>query len=467
MNKVLDWLKANMLIAVFAVLILAAFLVLPILSGSMNAGVKQELEKRKAIERDLTGLRSTGVALQDPTPWFTPPAQSASLINPAAQEEFEEYVRARVTEANRVLEAAEEFNRRGRKPLIEGLYPEPPIGLKDVKIAEMSTRLRAAYAALLERIGAGAPPSLADMREDLVRMRSQYIAVTAQKESEDELTPEERSELAAILSERRVGLAEEAARRLKLYATIDVINPPGWTIGQIQPSPTELFEWQWDYWAFEDILLALGAANANAASVIDAPVKRLVSISLAGDPAGRTERRERGSQNQNLQQGGGPSLSGGAGSGTGGNQPPQQSGQQPGQQAQMPEGQTFDQAKATEIPRKFEESLTGRTTNPLYDIRNVRVHMVVQTDSIPQVLDAVAAQNFMTITALDLWPADPFAALQEGYLYGPAAVSELVLDIETVWLRSWTTEYMPAELKTALKIPTETQGGGAAAPAQP
>jgi len=467
MNKTLDWLKANVFIVIFAVLILAAFIVLPVLSRGMNNGVERELEARKAIERDLTGLRSTGVALQDPTPWFAPPPQSAALINPRAQEEFERYVAERVAESNRVLEAAEEFNRRGRAPLIDGLYPEPRVGEKDVKIAQMSTALRAAYEALLERIGAGAPPALEDMREDLVRTRSGYIAVTAQKENEADLTPEERAELETILSERRVGLAEDAARRLKLYATIDVINPPGWTIGQIQPSPTELFEWQWDYWAFEDVLLSLGNANANATSVIDAPVKRLISIAMTDGSSASTERRGSGSQNQNLQQGGGPSLSGG---GRGMDSPPPGGGAAapPGQQGQQaPAGQTFDQAGAAEVPRKFDLSLTGRVTNSLYDVRILRVHIVVQTDRIPDVLDAIASQNFMTITALDLWPSDPFAALQEGYLYGPAAVSELVLDIETVWLRSWTAEYMPAELKTALKIPTEAQSGGAGAPAQP
>lgn len=467
MNKVLDWLKSNVFIVVFALLILAAFVVLPIFSRGMNNGVQERLEARKSIDRELTGLRSTGVALQDPTPWFRPPEQSAALINPRAQEEYQKYVSDHVAESNRVLEAAEQFNRRARQPLIAGLYPEPRVGEKDVKIAQMSSALRAAYEALLERIGAGAPPALEDMREDLIRTRSGYIAVTAQKESEAALTSEERKELQTMLSERRIALAEEAARRLKLYASVDAINPPGWAIGEVQPSPTELFEWQWDYWAFEDVLLALGNANANSASVIDAPVKRLISIGLGDGTTPRSERRSSGNQNQ--QQGGGPSLSGG---GRGMDNPmPGGAGAPAGgqNQGQPPPagGQSFDQAKASEAPRKFDVSLTGRATNPLYDVRTVRVHLVAQTDNIPELLDAISAQNFMTITSLDLWPADPFAALQEGYLYGPAAVSDLVLDIETVWLRSWTAEYMPNELKTALKIPTDTQGGTAGTPSIP
>ena len=34
---------------------------------------------------------------------------------------------------------------------------------------------------------------------------------------------------------------------------------------------------------------------------------------------------------------------------------------------------------------------------------------------------------------------------------------ELVLDIETIWLRSWTTDFMPDATKTALKIPISNQ----------
>jgi hypothetical protein len=462
MNKTLDWLKANVFIVIFAVLIIAAFIVLPLFSRGMNEAVSQDLEARKSLERDLTSLRSTGVALQDPTPWFKPPQQSAALVNPNAEEQFAAYVNAHVEEAERVLEAAEEFNRRNRSPLVADLYPEPKLGQKDIKIAEMSTALHEAYESLLERVGAGVPPSLEDMREELVRMRSQYIAVTAQKESEKDLTPEERAELERNLSDRRVALTEDAARRLKLYAGIDAINPPGWSIGQPQPTPTELFDWQWDYWAFEDVILALGNANANSASVVDAPVKRLISIGRAGASTEQGARRESGGQRGAQGGQGGPFLSGGGMDGSrpgGGSPPPNQQGQQ-----QAPAGQTFDQAKATEVPRKFDVSFTGRATNPLYDVRPVTVHIVAQTDRIPEVLDAIASQNFMTITSLELWPADPYAALQEGYVYGPFAVSDLVLEIETVWLRSWTTPFMPGELKTALNIPSQSSGGSAAAP---
>jgi hypothetical protein len=44
-------------------------------------------------------------------------------------------------------------------------------------------------------------------------------------------------------------------------------------------------------------------------------------------------------------------------------------------------------------------------------------------------------------------PADAFAAADEGYIYGPTAVSEVDMVVETVWLRSWIARLMPLELK--------------------
>jgi hypothetical protein len=81
------------------------------------------------------------------------------------------------------------------------------------------------------------------------------------------------------------------------------------------------------------------------------------------------------------------------------------------------------------------------------------VRLVVDTARIPQVLDAIARRNFMTVLNLEMMPADHYEAAQAGYFYGTAPVSTLNLTIESVWLRAWTAEFMPDELKLALGIP--------------
>ena len=106
------------------------------------------------------------------------------------------------------------------------------------------------------------------------------------------------------------------------------------------------------------------------------------------------------------------------------------------------------------MPLDYSVSFTGRHDNPLYDVRLVDLVIVVDSAKIPEVLDALARQNFMTVIApVEVRALDLFTAMRDGYYYGTAPVSELTLTVETIWLREWTAQFMPSELKQALGIP--------------
>lgn len=105
----------------------------------------------------------------------------------------------------------------------------------------------------------------------------------------------------------------------------------------------------------------------------------------------------------------------------------------------------------------FSRSFTGRISNPIYDVRLVEVVVIVATEQMPRLFDAIATRNFMTVVDLRVRPADAFEAARQGYIYGPDPVSEATILIETVWLREWTAEFMPSDLRAALRI-----GGGGA-----
>ena len=99
------------------------------------------------------------------------------------------------------------------------------------------------------------------------------------------------------------------------------------------------------------------------------------------------------------------------------------------------------------------ESFTGRASGGIFDIIKLRLKCVVDTQRIPEILEGFAKYNFLTVIDLDLRPVDKFFALAQGYDYGPASVSELTVIFESIWLRSWTTEFMPNEVKDILGIP--------------
>ena len=112
------------------------------------------------------------------------------------------------------------------------------------------------------------------------------------------------------------------------------------------------------------------------------------------------------------------------------------------------------------MPLDYSYSFTGRTTNPLFDVRRVEVELIVDSEKMPEVFDALARYNFMTILDARVETVNLFDAIKSGYFYGSRPVSLIRLDLETVWFREWTTEFMPPELKAALGVPETPKSKG-------
>ena len=80
--------------------------------------------------------------------------------------------------------------------------------------------------------------------------------------------------------------------------------------------------------------------------------------------------------------------------------------------------------------------------------------------AVGQYVDALARYNFMTILDARVETVNLFDAIKSGYFYGSRPVSLIKLDLETVWFRAWTTEFMPPELKAALGVPETPKSKG-------
>jgi hypothetical protein len=200
-----------------------------------------------------------------------------------------------------------------------------------------------------------------------------------------------------------------------------------------------LFAWQWEYWVVEDVLLALNEANKSHRSVSTAPVKRIVSLIVNDVPRGQEE------TDQSAGGAGGAGSLGGFGSMSGGEPPPDDMGSQGG--ASLP----LD--PKAEIPPDYSISLSGRKSNALYDVVTVDLQLIVESSSLPLVLDTLAKYNFMTVLNMSLSAVNPFEAAAEGVYYGSKPVNKIHLQLETIWLREWTSEFMPSSTKKQLGIP--------------
>lgn len=442
MNKVLNWVKANVFTVLFIVVMIAALVTLPIIAGRMNDAIRKDVQARLSKKSALEGLKRTSIEHQIPGTEFG--FNGSGIVNERFVERFRALVEAEDEDAVEVLAIAEKHNAKGRTVIAPDdastLFPAPvPAGMRDVLPGKFHRRLVTAYDALLLEVHAGGPPDPEEIAQDVERRRRQFLTSKLQKEVGDALTAEEQVRLAEYLSEARLGLYQERADELSFYCPKSVLAIPGWDFTVAYPLDL-LFLWQWDLWVTEDILHALAEANGEDV-VRSAPVKRVVALHVHGLEAPS----------------GGGGSGGGGGGGMGGLSPGSSGGGGMGGSAAAP---VLPVDPTQPVTRDYSRTFTGRQTNGIYDVRYVTLELDVATASLPEVLDAIARRNLMTVIDLSLVPGDPFAAAREGYYYGPDPVSRVVLQIETIWLRTWTTAFMPDELRAVLGVPLASAGAG-------
>lgn len=448
MSAVLGWIKANVYTVVFVLVMIAAPVAMWFVAGSMNAAVHEEVEARHAKMTKLDQYEKTSVSLSNPVP-ANEPVSATIAVNRQFLDRYQEVVQAIREDADRVREEILKINQKGRSVLLAELFPHPPAELRETLPRRMHQILIAAYEDLLESVGAGSPPPPDQLYEDLV-VDKERLTTQSLKRSTDALTAEEQAWLTEQLSAARLSYYAEAAQNLKLYVTLESLSLPDES--QIPPQAegqamSQMFEWQWQYWIVQDILAALAAANASYDSVVEAPVKRVERIMVLDSP---------GEASSTAAGGGGGGASAGAGFGAAGSPGRRQHGGGGGVAA--PQGRGTPANPGAEVPLDYGVSFTGRTTNPLYDVRRVEVTLVVDSAKMPEVFNALSRENFMTVTNLRLKALDLFQEIRDGYFYGTAPVSRVTIEVETIWARKWTSEFMPDELKQALGIPVEASG---------
>ncbi|MHC4650673.1 MAG: hypothetical protein ACYTES_07415 [Planctomycetota bacterium] len=450
MNAVLSWIKSNVYTVIFLAVMIAAPVSLWVVSGRMNAGVRSDLQARTGKISELDRLGKTKVELSVPGP--DNPSVSATIpVNRRFLDRYEEVVEKISQDAEQIRAQVIKMNRQSKGVLLEDLFPEPPAHKRETLPGRMYRNLLAAHEQLLKDCEAGAPPSIDDMLVDIEAAQDRYMTQILKRSSGD-LDEDERRWLAEQLTKTRLSIYAEMANNIKLYATMAELDMPSESEFPKRAegdANTQMFDWQWQFWIKQDILMGLHAANEPYGSVVDAPVKRLVSLTVLDGPESQ----------QASGAAAGPSRGGGS---TGGFGPAGASGRRGGgRKPAAPSPATGVAADPSrEVPLDFGVSFTGRTDNPLYDVRSVELVIVAETARIPEVFDALARQNFMTVINAQIDAMDLFGAIKDGYFYGAAPVSLLTLELETIWLREWTAQFMPVELKQALGIPIEAPPQG-------
>ena len=459
MTPVLRWIKSHLVVVICAVVIVVVPLVAWYVSSGMSAELRSQLQQTASKVKELDRFKSTTVALQVPG---GDPISVQGVVNPRLLEAYEKAVSTIGSQAEIVHAAGLSRNQtlngrvRGADDILPGHFPAPS---SKPEYEEMPfllhERLIEAYQSLLSEVRAGVPPTAGDVAERLSRRRDVFVS-GARKDAVDELDEDETLAMQKELTAARLNiyrshvLGEDGTTPISFYASPAVLPIP--------PQPTnvmplgEMFEWQWQFWVTEDLLHAFATANGDA-EVISGPMKRLLSMSIAPLDA---DLAAAGSSGGGSSFGGGTPGMGSPGgnapgrnrdaNGSGGAAPESSSGSGP----LNPGDAQIDASAAAAIDKSL--SITGRASNSVYDVRVVDCTIVVATRGLPAVIDAIAAQNLMTVLDVQLQPANAFAAAVDGFIYGIEPVSTVKLRIETIWLREWTADAMPGDLREALGI---------------
>ncbi len=442
MKGVLGWVKSHLVVVVCTAVVVVSLPLGYVFSSKMNAQIRASAEKDG--NDSLRQIQNARVSYVIPSllPEERPVELARQAPNAALTAWVKEQRDRRAEEASGVMSRAVEFNRRNHGPLVNGLFPDPPrdatqqLRLKgellNLLAGDSSGDRPSVYESMFAEIGGGAPPSpervFESVRDVEERERERLLADSPT----GQLTGEQQAKLTEQLVNRRIGEYQRRAREISVYADLTSLDRTGFdkrssllppprvaeAQGGALPDVAEFFQWQWDSWLVRDLLSAVERANTAAdgdrLDVENGVVKRVEKISIEDLPLFGDARL--------------PRLA-------------------------APEGA---------VPLDPSISVTGRTsseTNKLYDVRRARMTVVVSSERLPVFLDALAQTNMITVLSVRLSDVDVWGDLQKGYFYGREPVVRAELELETLWLRSWTGPLMPPYVRQRLGVESAGEPG--------
>ncbi|MFW5682995.1 MAG: hypothetical protein ACOC1G_08325, partial [Phycisphaeraceae bacterium] len=414
-------------------------------------GLRSEIGDRRSMFNTTRQLMSQSIEVPSEAPDGRPDYLRNMAISPQVIDRMRGIYERMRDQLERVFERAEGINRPDRQMLVEDLFPNA------ARTADLPITARFAYRRKvpmilgqpvdddnLVRLNAGEPPDAAtvglQLAEDEREFRRQYQGASGEDVS---LTPEQERQLREEKRDRTLQMIRDQAEAIHLYAALDpdddafpfamresLVNPAP---GAGSPTPALLWEAQLELWIMEDIARAIARVNAvdnPDANVATAPVKRLLNVAVLPGYVGI---HTKGGLEESTSRRSGTMRVTAEG------------------MYDPPDHPTLDDPDQ-QLDAAFHYTPTGRVSNALYDVRHAQLRAVVDVRKLPELLDELSHVNFMTVLRVETRDVNEFEALREGYFYGTGDAVEVMLLIESIWLRSWTESLMPDTTKRYLGI---------------
>ncbi|MDB5354902.1 MAG: hypothetical protein JWN24_1355 [Phycisphaerales bacterium] len=308
--------------------------------------------------------------------------------------------------------------------LLPNVFPDPH---------ERRFNFQTAYLEMVEKTFKKDLQAVVPPNDDEIRARAEKLW---KDEYEDKVVtisgvPRNRAQLEQEWHDAAVKLPEqmrtEAATKFKLYVDANAIPvSKALTLTPSQPLKNEdLWYAQNMVWVQRDVFDAIIRINSKAANVTESPVKQLIKFEMPDDPT------------QYIQA---PSAAAAAGT------------------PAAPTPESLSGKVYTRTP-------TGRVCNPLYDVIQFSMQINVDARQVPMIITELERGKLITIYQADAATVDAQAAVDDGYIYGPAPIITLTLKGEELFMRAWTIKMMPEGVKTTLGITAADVAAATPAPA--
>lgn len=418
MSNVLFWVRNNLVVVICIAVMVVCVGAGLIVAGAQGSSFQKELDQSTRVVSQIRSFNSQELVI--PT---EPPVEVPTAINEKDVAALAQIFEKMNDGYEDLTKATRQFNIEGgnavspHKPLSENLFPVPRSDsvLYDARDAYFRGCNR-----LYEAIGAGQPPSEAEIDQALDEVKRRFDRDRNVLPTIGDSSSNNDPELLERQAREKLKLIINRARSLQVYAqplvrTGNKVSPGIFAVGvwatqEEKPNMADVWEGQMQAWIQQDLMLSIWLANQleqagdEPINVFKVPVKRIVSMSIEPGYVG---------------------LDAQAGAS--------------GSSSRVALSEPIEQRLNSPLPSNFIASPTGRITNDLYDVRHARLSVVIDARQIPRLLNAITRVNLMTPIIEKITAVDQAVDFAQGYIYGDRIeVVRLDLLIETLWLRSWT-----------------------------
>ncbi len=425
MSKFIGMLKSNTGLALCMGAIVLAVAGAAYAFFLQGPGIKGQLSKSDGEINKLKSLETVSALIPPDDP--NGQANSVNLTpNPANIERLKGIYQQLNNQQGGIESRAIAQNKQNHDPFSPDVFGGAKPNPNSANVINAHDTAEKKFFELYALLKAGEPQESKEIVEKLGQIKKQFASTIQRMQ----LTPAEIKELRGKQREELMNLFTTRARSIMIYAEKPVFDANqkkysgvfqigDWITkrkqpGQGAPNSFELWEGQMQLWIQSDIvraiLLANDAGGNAAANVTTNPVKRVLGIEVK------------------------PYYYG------------------------LPQGGYTKDVKPVALGPKdplksyFGVSSTGRICNEIYDVRHARLSVIVDSRRVPALINAIGKVNFMTVLGVKMTDVDEYDHLRYGYVYGDGATVQLELDIETIWMRKWTSELMPDDMRAFLGI---------------